>query len=521
MFSMKKSKFLSILSMIIFFAQLIAEALSLFMILRLDMLPQKYTVLLIAAYVLGLLVTGLLIFPKPKRGRKGAFRRVLAIFLALLIAGLSIFAFTVVKQVWDTMQSITETPKPDGTTRQVFVLMDDPAQTLQDARDYTFGIVENYDVENTQGAILAIEQQLGQPIQTVSYTSVYDMVSGLYSGTCRAMIMNGGYVSILENEAQFVDFSEKTRILCDVTVLPVPSQDPPQEQEATEPTEEPTQEPTQEPTEPLSITERPFIMYISGSDTRSSRLSVGNSDVNILVVVNPVTKQVLMVNTPRDYYIPNPAGNGELDKLTHCGIYGIDCSIEALSDLYEIEIDYYSQINFTGFETLVDAVGGIVVSSPVTFTSGDVTIHGGENYLTGKEALVFARERHQMPGGDYGRGQNQMKVIEAIIKKVTSGTTIITNYAQILDSLQGMFVTSMEISEISQLMKMQLSDMAKWEIYSYAVSGENGRAITYSIPGLYASVMFQDQGRIDYGTELINRVMAGEIISSQDVKYPG
>ena len=118
-------------------------------------------------------------------------------------------------------------------------------------------------MENTQGAILAIEQQLGQPIQTVSYTSVYDMVSGLYSGTCRAMIMNGGYVSILENEAQFVDFSEKTRILCDVTVLPVPSQDPPQEPETTEPTEESTQEPTQEPTEPLSITERPFIMYIS------------------------------------------------------------------------------------------------------------------------------------------------------------------------------------------------------------------------------------------------------------------
>ena len=68
-----------------------------------------------------------------------------AIFLALLITGLSIFAFTVVKQVWDTMHSITETPNQEGPTRQVFVLTDDPAKTLQDARDYTFGIVENYD----------------------------------------------------------------------------------------------------------------------------------------------------------------------------------------------------------------------------------------------------------------------------------------------------------------------------------------------------------------------------------------
>lgn len=520
---MKKSKFLPILCIALFFVQLIAEGLSLVMILYLDMLPEKYTAILIAVYVLGLLLTGLLAFPRPKRGRKGAFRRILAIFLSVLITGLSIFAFTVVKQVWDTMQSITDTPQTEGPTRQVFVLKDDPAQTLADAKDYTFGIVENYDVQHTQGAIRAIEQQLGQQIQTVPFATVYEMVDGLYSGTCRAMILNGGYASILEDDQGYKDFSENTRILCDVTVLPVPDQDPPAQEPEQETTEPPTEEMTEPaaPTEPPSVTNTPFIMYVSGSDTRSSKLTVGNSDVNILVVVNPETKQVLLLNTPRDYYIPNPAGDGALDKLTHCGIYGIDCSIEALSDLYDIQVDYYSQINFTGFETLVDAVGGVVVSSPVSFTRNGVTINKGENYLTGKEALVFARERYQMPGGDNGRGQNQMKVVKAIITKATSGTTIITNYAQILDSLQGMFITSMEMSEISQLMKMQLSNMAKWDIHTYAVTGENGREITYSIPGLYASVMYQDQGRIDHGKELIQKVMSGQILTEEDVKYSG
>ena len=61
----------------------------------------------------------------------------------------------------------------------------------------------------------------------------------------------------------------------------------------------------------------PFVVYISGSDTRSKVLKSSRSDVNILAVINPRTKQILLVNTPRDYYIGNPAGNDALDKLTH------------------------------------------------------------------------------------------------------------------------------------------------------------------------------------------------------------
>lgn len=519
---MKKSKVLIIVCAVIFALQLAAEALTLTAILRLDMLPGKYTVPVVALFVLGLVATGLLMFlPAGKSGAN--FRRVFACLLAVLIGVLCIFAYTVVAQLRDTMQQITEDPdtQQTGPTRQVFVLTDDPAQTLADAASYTFGIVENYDVNNTTGALIELELQFGQPAKTVAFPSVYEMVDGLYDGTCEAILLNGGYVSILADHENYADFSEKTRILADVKVWPAPEQ--PGEDMPTEPTEpipEQTTEPTA-PTEPRTVTNSPFIMYVSGSDTRSTKLRIGNSDVNILVVVNPETKQVLLLNTPRDYYIPNPAGDGALDKLTHCGVYGVDCSIQALEDLYGIEVDYYSQINFTGFETLVDAVGGVTVYSTAGYTAQGVTIQKGENHLNGKEALVFARERYQMPGGDRGRGQNQMKVIEAIINKMTSSTTLITNYAQILDSLKGMFITSMSMDEISQLVKMQLNDMAKWNIQRYAVSGENGSEKTYSIPGFYASVMYQDEGMIDYASLLVSRVLAGETLTEADVKYPG
>lgn len=516
---MKKSKFLNILAVALFALQLVAEAGLLIAVLRLDMLPAKILVPVILLFAVGGLLTAVLVFWPVQKVKSGRGRKIIACLLAVVITALCVFAFTVVEQVRQTMQSITDAPQPEGPTRQVFVLTDDPAQTLQDARDYTFGIVENYDVASTAGAIAYMEQQLGVSLKTQSYPSVFEMVDALLAGKCGAIILNGGYVSILEDQEAYAGFSDKTRILLDASVLQVELPEKPTEQ-ITTPTEDVTVETTL-PAEQPSVTNTPFIMYVSGSDSRSKKLNIGNSDVNILVIVNPKTKQVLLLNTPRDYYIPNPAGGGQLDKLTHCGIYGIDCSIEALSDLYDIKVNYYSQINFTGFETLVDAVGGVTVNSPVGFTSGGVTIYKGENQLNGAEALVFARERYQMPGGDNTRGQNQMKVIKAIITKATTGTTIITNYSQILESLEGFFVTSMQMSEISQLVKMQLSDMATWNIQSYAVTGKNGSEITYSIPGMRASVMYQDEGRIAYGSQLIQKVMAGEILTEEDVKYPG
>ena len=262
-------------------------------------------------------------------------------------------------------------------------------------------------------------------------------------------------------------------------------------------------------------------MYISGSDTRDKKLVTSRSDVNIMLVVNPKTKQILLLNTPRDYFIPNPAsGTGALDKLTHCGIYGIECSMQALMDLYGVEIDYYAQINFTGFETLIDAIGGVTVYCDQSFTTNKgIHFSKGELELDGSSALVFARERYNVAGGDNARGKNQMKVIKAVIDKATSGTTMLSNYTGIMESLEGMFVTSMPTSDISSLVKMQLKDLAQWNIQSYAVTGNNGKEITYSMPGTKLSVMYPNQGMVDYGSNLIQRVMDGEILTEADMTY--
>jgi LCP family protein required for cell wall assembly len=304
-------------------------------------------------------------------------------------------------------------------------------------------------------------------------------------------------VSILEDEAQIKAFAEKTRVLHNVPVVE-------------------NNEPVQETTPAVSdITNTPFIIYFSGLDNDATELSISRSDVNILMVVNPETKQILMVNTPRDYYVVHPYGNGGRDKLTHCGIYGIDCSIQALEKLYGVDVAGYAQINFTGFETLIDAIGGITVYFDTAFTAcGETYISVGENYLNGHDALNAARERYTLAGGDNARGQNQMKIIKAVIQKLASGA-IISNYADIMDSVEGMFTMNIPAEMISELMKMQLSDMARWNIVSYSAKGGGFKAETYSMPGMELWVTEPNKYSVQKAIRLIDMVFAGERLTEE------
>lgn len=251
-------------------------------------------------------------------------------------------------------------------------------------------------------------------------------------------------------------------------------------------------------------------------------MATSRSDVNILVVVNPETKQVLMINTPRDYYVDTAAAIGAKDKLTHCGIYGIDCSMKTLGNLYGEHVDYYAQINFNGFKTLVDAIGGITIESEKAFrtSEGGFYINQGTNQLNGTVALSYVRERKAFADGDNSRGRHQMQAIEAIIHKVSSGTTVLTNYSSIMDSMSGMFTTSINSEEISALVKMQLSDLASWNVKSFAVTGKGGSSTTYSMPTKRSYVMYPNENQVKYAELLINKVVDGVTLTDSDLEMP-
>ena len=270
-------------------------------------------------------------------------------------------------------------------------------------------------------------------------------------------------------------------------------------------------------TTPETPDTQPFAVYLSGSDSRGSTLTKSRSDVNIIAVADPVGRQLLLVNTPRDYYVANPAGSGAGDKLAHCGLYGTDNSRQALVNLYGVPIAYAAQINFKGFETLIDALGGVTIVSDTAFTTtmGGYRIQKGENTLSGAQALAFARERSRVSGGDVTRGKNQMKLIAALMAQV-SPATLITNYREILGSLEGMFVTDMPLGTITRLMTTCLTDLNEWQVFSLSVTGTDGTDYNYS-SGCSAYVMYPDADSVRHAADLMQRVLRGEAISQEDV----
>lgn len=262
----------------------------------------------------------------------------------------------------------------------------------------------------------------------------------------------------------------------------------------------------------LNITKEPFVVYLSGIDTRSGTLpSRSLSDVNIVMAINPKTKELLMVHIPRDYYVPIH-GIGINDKLTHTGtIGGVNLTMQTIEDLLEIDIPYYVRVNFNSVTNLVDAIGGITVNSDVDYsftcwTNTSCVIKPGLNELDGKCALAFARERHAYNTGDRHRGENQEQLIEKIIDKVTS-STLIYKYNDILNALDGTFETSLTTDDIMGLVKMQIDDMSSWKVSSYNVTGSGAMLPTYSYPNLNLYVMNPDFNTVNEAVNKLDQVL--------------
>ena len=274
------------------------------------------------------------------------------------------------------------------------------------------------------------------------------------------------------------------------------------------------------------ITKEPFVVYLSGVDTRGELTEKARSDVNILAVVNPATKRVALINTPRDYYV-DLAGTSSKDKLTHAGLYGVETSMATLGNLYGVNVEHYIRINFAGFISIIDAVGGVDVYSDQAFTSvgspgyyDPTTFAEGWNHLDGKSALAFARERHAFKTGDIQRGINQMKVIDAMLNKIKS-PALLMGFSKILDAVSDSFVTSLSQNQISALVRMQLSDFAEWNIERYTVTGTSGSSTKcYSAKGQKLYVMKPDEASVAKAKEMIAAVMGGEGTVSSTTQTP-
>ena len=415
--------------------------------------------------------------------------RVIALLLAVILAIGDLYIY----QAKEAMNYVSNNEQTEVIS--VYVLKDDEAKTIADAKDYIFGYHEILDRENTDKYVQSINTSLNKTITSKTYNDLPKMVEALYNKQIGAMILNESYVKTLEEE--FPDFEEKTKVIANEyyrTTL-------------------------DKPVITKNTLTDTFTIYLSGNDECGELNQSGRSDVNILIVVNPKTKQILLINTPRDYYVnvnSLKSGIGK-DKLTHAGIYGIDVCMDTLGMLYDIDINYYFRINFGGFVKVIDALGGITVYSDYDFDSKNITgyhFNQGENYVNGEQALVFSRERYAFQEGDRQRGKNQMAVIKGVVDKALS-PEILTSYSSILSSLDGCFGTNITYEEIAQLLQQQLAGGGDWTIVSYSVDGTGATEKPYSM-SQKAYVMVPDYSTVDKAKDLMAKVRNGEVVTQAD-----
>ena len=426
------------------------------------------------------------------------------IFAVILVAILGFGGFYINKT--RTAISDISSVTTEVTQMAVYVKSDDAADSVEATKGYNYGILSSLDRENTDGAVEHLKSEFGTDVQTTEYAGLTELADGLLNGEVNAMLLNSAYLSVYEDMDGYTDFGAKVKEVGTVDVET-------EIQAAAEET----------PVEPITTANggKVYTIYLSGIDTRGEMTAKSRSDVNIIATVNTDTHEILLVSTPRDYYVPLSISNGVPDKLTHAGIYGIDVCMDTLGMLYDIDINYYFRINFGGFVKVIDALGGITVDSDYDFNSGNITgyhFNKGENYVNGEQALVFARERYAFQEGDRQRGKNQMAVIRGVVKKALS-PEILTSYSSILSSLDGCFGTNITYEEIAQILQQQLSNGGDWTIVSYSVDGTGATEKPYSM-SQKAYVMVPDYNTVDKAKSLMEKVRKGEVVTQEEADAP-
>lgn len=475
---------------------LLAASLALYIrLMATGMLSNLYLIILMVVLIVLNAVSVIVQLPL-RRNKAG---KLIMGIVSLLLSGAMLYGVVAVNSVQSALSKIVGKMTETEIT-EVRVMNDNPATSMGDTRGYTFGYIADADTKNTQSILDEISKSFGT-IKSKGYDSMTALADALYDDEVDAILINQGYVDLLTEKDGYTDFRDQTRVLYTYT--------------------------TTHEVDPIvpntSITKEPFVVYCSGIDARVDDISAkSRSDVNILAVVNPTTKQILLVNTPRDYYLPL-ARNGELDKLTHAGLYGIDESMKVLGNLYGVQADYYVRVNFAGLVKIVDALGGVDIESDANFScvpmetpdgNGDYTYQKysftkGINHVNGLQALAFARERKAFADGDNRRGQHQMTVIKAIVNKACS-SAVLTKYQELLKAASDAFITNMPYADISSLVQMQLGDMADWNITTYAVSGEGSTEYCYAL-GDKAWVMIKDSSKVNTAKNMIQQVINGEV----------
>ena len=493
---MKENKFVRFITSkyLVLTVQLIATAVFTYFIFVLNIIPLKHLIPITVILALLIIIFFIIMYSGQKkqkqglRSKRGAITKIISLLLSIVL----MIGTTYIMRSESFFNNVTNVSTQKYLV-SVITMKDNEKIKLEQFDGDKFGVSYQHDSTTIAKAISDMEDEIGEQEYT-RYDEYSMLADALYEGKVDAIVVGQEYKSMLE--ANHENFDNETKV--------IKSYEYDAKLSVT--------------TKQTDVTESPFNVYVTGIDTYGSVNTVSRSDVNLIVTVNPKTKQILMTSIPRDCEIELDR-NGKMDKLTHTGIYGTSETINTIENFLDMQINYYARTNFSGITNIIDALGGITVESDYSFETlhGNYQIKKGKNEMDGDMALCFVRERYALPNGDFDRGKNQQKVLKAMMDKAMS-PKIITNFNNILSAIEGSFETDMSSNEIKSLINMQLNDMADWSIHDVQVQGKGYMTTkTYSMRGSEVYVMKPDKDQVKKIAELINSVEEGKKITDEDI----
>ena len=474
--SKKQKRFFNLLFNIIAFSSLAIMLVFCFWLYRLDMVPMKFLGIIYGVLSVIFFILILLTLPKKIKLKVKTICAIVFLLFSLVFC----FGIKYIDKTISFIDSIND-ELAQKEEYYVSVLKNSAYKDINDLADKKIGIYSS-SKETVEKVIKLLKEKNVNDV--VEYSDVVLMFEDLSEGKIDSVILNSSLETLLASDLDYMKLEFNN-----VDTLMVPIHE-------------------EEVLKVVDVTNTPFNIYIAGGDAYGSINKVTNTDVNMVVSVDPVNHKILLTSIPRDYYVNLPGkGENAYDKLTHAGYYGIGESVRSVEKLLDTDINYYVKVNFSTIVNVIDAIGGVDVYSDYAFTEDSSRDHyyykKGWNHLSGKKALAFARERHAFSDGDVQRVKNQQKVLTAIINKMTSSSALITKYTDILDSVKKSFSTNLDTKSINRLVKMQLNDMRGWDIESQNLVGSGSLEKTYTFPNMKLYVMKRNEESVQKAKDKI------------------
>lgn len=500
---MKENKVYKVIAILLSIVMIVLMAFFTYQLIKMDILPQNLFIPVILIFVLISLILILWI----NLMAHGVVSKVFAmIFVLLYTVSMGIGNFYVYKTD-GFMQKVTDHKIGDVKNTVSIIVMDDSnIKDLSSLKGKKVGRLNNVDKVGTNKLLKSVNKKKGSNyFKTKKFDGALSEVEALYNGEIDAMILNESYRGNVTSVEEYEHFSTETRVVYSTSYYTTKKNDS---------------------LVVSNITKNPFTILISGNDTTGDVSELSRSDVNMLVTINPKTSTILLTSMSRDTYVETVCDadgdtacpEGQMDKITHTGIYGLNTTRQTVEKFYDLKVNYSFRVNFTSVIDVVDALDGIDLNveegeqCDLFWANMKPGLPVGMHHVDGETALAFARERKAYVDGDYQRVRNQQKVMQAIINRAISSSALV-NYTSFINSLESAFETNMTYDEITDLIKYELQAKPDWKFETYQISGLGDELMCASL-GQAASVQVPDLNTVRIAREKIEAVMNGKSSST-------